>query len=475
MGNSFAVIALMVWPFVAALIFSRTTTVKAIIWTIIGGYLLLPPAVEIPSPLPVVLNKDTIAVLSALLGTIVSATKDPETPRLEGWVKTLMVIYVFTPVLTAFANPEPLIEGITYRPGLGPYDGFLGIVAALVVITPFLLGYRFLSSAEGMKLLLRSLVVACLAYAVPMLIEIRLSPQINVWIYGFFAHDFSQAIRYGGFRPMVFLAHGLWVAMFTAMALIAAAYLMRSKRHLPGHAGRRAIVGGLTVLLVMCKSLAAIVYGMFFLPLVLLTSARRQILVASVITGLVFAYPIGRWMQVVPTEAISNFALGIDQERGRSLTFRLDNEDLLLERAVLKPLFGWGGWGRNQVIDPNSGRYISVTDGEWIVQLTIYGFLGYIGIFGLLCGTVIRMGASAWRWGAPRRDKGELVVGAISLIMAASLIDLIPNATLTTLTWLCAGALAGNAARLAQRGPAPDTDATPAPMAGRRLPLRTIL
>ena len=47
-----------------------------------------------------------------------------------------------------------------------------------------------------------------------MLVEVRLSPQINTWIYGFFQHDFIQMMRYGGFRPIVFLPHGLWVAFF---------------------------------------------------------------------------------------------------------------------------------------------------------------------------------------------------------------------------------------------------------------------
>ena len=72
-----------------------------------------------------------------------------------------------------------------------------------------------------------ALVVAGLAYSVPMLIEVRLSPQINIWVYGFFQHNFDQMMRYGGFRPIVFLPHGLWVAFFALMALVAAVGLWR--------------------------------------------------------------------------------------------------------------------------------------------------------------------------------------------------------------------------------------------------------
>lgn len=38
-------------------------------------------------------------------------------------------------------------------------------------------------------------------YTIPMLIELRLSPQMNVWVYGFFQHDFIQTVRYGGSLP----------------------------------------------------------------------------------------------------------------------------------------------------------------------------------------------------------------------------------------------------------------------------------
>ena len=51
--------------------------------------------------------------------------------------------------------------------------------------------------------------------------EARMSPQINQQLYGFFAHDWLQHIR-NGFRPIIFLAHGLRVGIFLAMAMVAA-------------------------------------------------------------------------------------------------------------------------------------------------------------------------------------------------------------------------------------------------------------
>ena len=56
MGNSFAVIMILTWPLVAALLFSRLPPLNAIIWTLLGGYLVLPPVVAIDLPL-IMLNK----------------------------------------------------------------------------------------------------------------------------------------------------------------------------------------------------------------------------------------------------------------------------------------------------------------------------------------------------------------------------------------------------------------------------------
>ena len=55
----------------------------------------------------------------------------------------------------------------------------------------------------------------------------------------------------------------------------------------------------------------------------------------------------------------------VGEDRAGSLEFRLDNEDMLIARAMQRPLFGWGGWGRARVHDED-GKDISVTDGLWI-------------------------------------------------------------------------------------------------------------
>ena len=69
-----------------------------------------------------------------------------------------------------------------------------------------------------------------LVYSLPMLFEIRISPQLHRWVYGYFPNDaFVQQMRGGGFRPVVFFPHGLALALFTAIALLCVFIVMRAR------------------------------------------------------------------------------------------------------------------------------------------------------------------------------------------------------------------------------------------------------
>src|SRR5262249_20941885 len=39
--------------------------------------------------------------------------------------------------------------------------------------------------------------------------ESRMSPQLNRWLYGFIPFSFDETRRFGGFRPVGFLTHGI--------------------------------------------------------------------------------------------------------------------------------------------------------------------------------------------------------------------------------------------------------------------------
>jgi len=159
------------------------------------------------------------------------------------------------------------------------------------------------------------------------------------------------------------------------------------------------------------------------------------------------SYPLLRSQGLFPTNALVSAAESISTERAASLKYRFDNEDMLLERAFERPALGWGRYGRSRVYD-SEGRDMSVTDGRWIITFGEAGLLGFVAEFGLLSLGIFRA-ASAFRRIDSPVDK--LFLSSLSLIVAVSLLDLLPNSGLVPWTWLIAGALLGRAdALLAQ-------------------------
>jgi hypothetical protein len=129
-----------------------------------------------------------------------------------------------------------------------------------------------------------------------------------------------------------------------------------------------------------------------------------------------------------------------DDTRAQSLAFRFGNEDRLLDRAMEKPWFGWGGYNRNRVFDEISGRDISVTDGYWIIKFGIGGVLSWAGSFALLL-TPIFLAALRLRLFATASQRA-LIAGTVWIVVINA-VDLLPNTSPNALMFLTSGALAG--------------------------------
>jgi hypothetical protein len=120
----------------------------------------------------------------------------------------------------------------------------------------------------------------------------------------------------------------------------------------------------------------------------------------------------------------------MSEERAESLRFRLENENILLDKAMQAPVFGWGGWGRARVYN-EEGEDISVTDGQWIIVL------GNLGIYGLTTMTasillpvfllVIKIPAS--RWADAEVARAAVLAIALAMYMIDSLPNAMPNPT----------------------------------------------
>jgi hypothetical protein len=444
-------LALLVWPLVILVLAARLPLPTLVLVGLIGGYLFLPTRAGWDFPLLPRLNKDSIPALVVLLLAVLmcrssaqtgSKKADPDGLNRPGWIPsssaaliplTLIIVGAFITVAT---NRDPLIYGPVRIPNLRLYDAFSMTLAALMTLLPVFLGRKLFAHPDRQHLLLKVLVVFALGYSLLTLFEIRMSPQLNHLVYGFFPHDWLQHIRSGGFRPVVFLSHGLALAIFLAMAVLAAFGLARceqsSRKRLYFAAG-----GWLLLTLALANSLGALLIALMLVPVVILLGTRLQIMIAAMLAVTALTYPILRSMDVIPTEQIVSIVReDISHSRSYSLEYRFLQEDQQLAHASERPLAGWGTFGRSRVFD-ELGRDVSTTDGMWIVTFAQRGWIGYLGFYGLLCLPIILL---------IFRNRGtglEPETAVLALVLSAQLIDTIPNGFVSPISWLITGALLG--------------------------------
>lgn len=452
MGNSFAIFMLFAWPIVVFVLFRSLPLVKAIVISVVAGYLLLPTSPTFNLPLLPAYGKSTAIMFPILIMTFVATRAAPLLKQKEGevyprwrwgWLPQekrflicFLVIFV-AGVFTVLTNSDAIQFTQRTLPGLRPYDAASLTLTTFVTLLPFLVARKFLARPKDHAVLIAIFAVAALLYSLPALWEVRMSPRLNAQIYGFFPHDWRQHQRHGGFRPLVFLEHGLRLGVFFAIGALALAAVTlrigdRKKRQL-------AVFGlvWLLAVLVLSKNLTAFIIVCVLLPVLLFLRPRGQALVAGALAASILFYPMMRAANLVPIETITSaLSTVVDPRRVSSLNFRIKNEDMLLEKANERPAFGWGGWARARVYD-HRGHDISTTDGTWIIEYGEKGLIGYLARFGLLTIPVIIL--------ALRRGREPLssATAALAIMLVANLIDMLPNSGLSILTWMMAGALTG--------------------------------
>ena len=438
-ANPLAWLMLLIWPIVARQLYLRLDPARALIWTLLAGYLILPPVLAINLPVVPDFTKYSIPSLAALV-CVWLMRKDRVSFDPGHWLaRGLMVAYVLSAIGTVLTNREPLIFIQDIIPAMKLYDSASAVATQLIALVPFVLARKYLSGEDQLRAAVLAMMAAGLVYSAPMLLEAAISPQLNLWLYGYFQHDFFQTIRAGGYRPVVFLPHGLWVAFFAFMAAASAAIVLRD---LPADARPKqlAVLLYLLFMVAVCKSAGAIVFTAFAVPLLIFVNRRLIVLMAGGIAIVVLLYPVLRGAHLVPLQAIMDIATSFSPDRAASLNFRIMNEELLLDHAAQKPWFGWGGFNRSFLHDPITGRTTVIADGAWIIVLGIGGWVGYLASFGLLALPLIRL---AW---FALRHKGQAIspyATALALILALNLVDMLPNATEIPWTWAMAGALFG--------------------------------
>jgi hypothetical protein len=446
-ANWFAYIAIVAWPAVGLILYFTISPSSATAWTIVGALLFLPSYAEIKIPMIPAIDKESVGNLTAIIGCAFFATGRQRLSK-TGWtIGSLAIIYVTSPVITSVLNSDPIVAGFRVIPGVDYYDGISALLRQTIIFIPFFLGRRFLNEPEDVEVILRSLVLAGLIYSLPMLFEVRMSPLLSHWIYGYFPSTYAVEMRYGGFRPVVFMINGLSTAFFMATAVIAAATLWRAKIRIVRPLPSGAATAYLGAVLVLSKSAGALVYAIVVGGLARWVRPKLQVRMAVLVASIAFTYPVLRLADLFPNAGLVELASVFSEERAESLKFRFDQEDSLLEHGSQRIWFGWGRYGRNRVFD-EYGRDTSTTDGQWILTLGQFGLVGFIAQFGLLTLPVFRASA-ALRYFKSGRER--LLAGALMLIVAITAIEQLPNASISPWSWLLGGVLYGCSERVSLR------------------------
>lgn len=447
MGNGFAYFMLAFWPVLTLYLYSTRSVQKATLWGMLGGFLILPVRTVVDLPWIPPLDKYSIPVLSVLVGCRFVANKRIGFFDNKGVLKLLVILLLVSPLITVMNNKEAIVKWGLFLPGLTNHDAVSVIVNQLLFVAPFFVGRRFFRSYEDQLLLFKTMVLAGLVYSLFILFEVRMSPQLHTWIYGYFPHSFAQQIRFEGFRPVVFIGHGLEVAFFITLVLISSVAMWVSQYKIGPFRPKYTTVYTLFILF-LCKSVAAFIYGLFSLLVVGFMSSKRVVYIALFLASLAVLYPIMSITHFFPHQTVIELAKAYDEERAQSLEFRFNNEAILLEHANEKTYFGWGGWGRNRIYD-EEGRDISVTDGTWIIQFGQFGWAGFVAMFGLMYLTIIKAGKALKNL---HEKKEQQLLAVHALIVAVVMVDQLPNSSLVPFYWLIIGILFGRSEEISQEG-----------------------
>lgn len=439
--NLVAVLALLAWIPLAFVAFRFLRPAVACFLIVFCAEILLPVGAAFSFKGLPDMGRNRIAALAALAACLVLHPKRLRAIGGNPWILLFLAVLAGSSLATALTNTDLAVQGVIAMPAMSAYDALsLFVGQALDLAVPFVLGLALYRSQRDLRFLQRALVVAALAYTLPILFELRMSPQLHGMLYGYAPHAFIQHVRGSGYRPMVFMGHGLGVSMFLATAVLAAVGLWRAR--LPVWRGVPALPAAvyLMVVLVLSKSFAPVVYAIAGTAVLLLPGTRIRNAVSALLVSLVLLYPALRTLDWVPTDRMVESAAALSPDRANSLQFRFDNEGRMLERAHERIWFGWGTWGRNRVFDRDWGYDLTIVDGYWIVAVSSFGVIGFSIRFAL---AVIPVWLLAVGQARIRSRQSRTLLASLAVLLAFRAVDLIPNSDYTAMLLLYAGALAG--------------------------------
>lgn len=439
-------------PF-ALLLFVALPARRAIAATFILGWLFLPVGTTFALPGLPDYSKYTAIGIAAVLGAVLFDSGRVLSFR-PSWYDIPAAVMLVVPFFSSVTN------------GLGAYDGVSQVFSTFCMwIAPYFLARIYYSDLEGARDLALLILIGALIYVPLCLWEIKMSPQLHRTVYGFFPGNFGMTRRMGGWRPNVFLEHGLAVGLWMCCAAVVAVFLWRSRSpRSVAMIPMFVVVLILSAVAVACKSFGAISLMVIAIAVGVIAKWLRLHWLVVLFILVPITYMILRATGLWDGHELIDLARDIGGgERGGSLMVRTRNETVLVQKALRQPLFGWGTWGRNRVSIEETG-FRSVTDALWVIVVGQRGLVGLLAMMGmLLLPPILHIS----RWGRSALTHPMLAPAtALCLVLIMFVCDTLFNGFISPVYLLAAGAVMGlspTAATLAAlRGVAPQHPYQPA-------------
>jgi hypothetical protein len=437
-------LALIAWfPLTILLFISLRPHIAATI-SLVGGVAVLPSLRAIELPILPNLDQYTVPLYASFLMVAVRYPQRLVAARPGRGGEALVIAMCVGAVITNVTNTDAQIFGANILPGMRPTD-IINDIFELAIFwgLPFLLGRMLIRSTSEAIDVLVVLALAGLIYVPFIMFELYAGPFFHAKIYGAAPapSTFSQNMKFGGYRPVVLMNHGLTLSSF--MFYVTVAWVALSKiRHMPFRVIPPApIVGGMTLIVGLCKSVGVWLYAAAVIPVLYAVRPKAQLFAAICLSATILTYPFLRSLDMIPIEAVAEVTQEfVGLRSANSFMARIESEDEIIDRTAERYLFGWGEGGRSMIYDPVTGRSTSIVDGLWLIQFGIGGMFRFVTLFSFLLFPVFY---AYQRLGKISNSTTRQILCALVWIVAIRTFDLLPNSTIDPYLTFLGGTICG--------------------------------
>lgn len=433
--NIFGTIVLLSYPLVTLFFYKKLEYPRALILTVVCGVMFLPQW-SLFSVGPINYDKTFVIVLAMLVGRTQDTTETYSNAKLDVLDLPAILLCFVVPAMSSLLN------------GLGAYDALYSVINSVISWFVFYwFGRKYLYNPDNVLFFGEVLVYGGLVYSLLCLFEIRMSPQLSNIFYGFFPHSFAQHVRAGGYRPIVFMQHGLMVSLWMANASIMAfAFWCFGHRLQLLKVSLLFVFLYLSVVTVLTKSLGSTLLLGLGVLLVSLFRFSKTLFPLKLIILAIPVYLYLRLSGIVDSRTVYQLVADyFEPERVESLMFRLSMEDVMLNAIRRQPLFGWGWVNRGFTYDEFSVFGMLVVDSYFIIISLTNGISRlFLAFLSLLLGPLLMIKQYKERFMNKDYQHAAFPIAAVfGIMLVLFAVDSLLNSMINVVYLVLTGTLVG--------------------------------